>query len=213
MMPKLWTDTIEAHRREVRDAILDAAASLVAERGLLSVTMSRIAEKTGIGRATLYKYFADVEAILLAWHERQVASHLEYLAELRDQAGSARERLGAVLEAYAHTSQESRRYHDRHLAAFLHRDHHIARAEHDLRELIRGLIADAAGKGDVRDDVAPEELANYCLHALGAAADLPSKAAVHRLVTLTLAGLRPAPLSGRLPGVARTRRGRSGSPE
>lgn len=34
------------------------------------MTMSRIAEEIGIGRATLYKYFPDVEAILLAWHER-----------------------------------------------------------------------------------------------------------------------------------------------
>ena len=76
-MPKLWNETIEAHRRAVHDAALDTAAALVAERGLLSVTMSQIAEETGIGRATLYKYFPDVEAILIAWHERQIARHLE----------------------------------------------------------------------------------------------------------------------------------------
>src|SRR5262245_8068886 len=74
-MPKLWTETIETHRREVRDAILDTAAALVADRGLRSVTMSQVAEETGIGRATLYKYFPGVEAILLAWHERQVTGH------------------------------------------------------------------------------------------------------------------------------------------
>jgi AcrR family transcriptional regulator len=71
----------------VRDAILDTTAALVAANGLLSVTMSQIAEATGIGRATLYKYFPDVEAILVAWHERQVTAHLAQLAELRDQAG------------------------------------------------------------------------------------------------------------------------------
>jgi len=48
-----------------------------------------------------------------------------------------------------------------------------------------------ARTGDVRDDIAPGELASYCLHALTAAGDLPSKAAVHRLVTVTLTGLRP----------------------
>src|SRR5215212_6500884 len=41
------------------------------------------------------------------------------------------------------------------------------------------------------DDVAPDELASYCLHALAAASSLPSKAAVRRLVTVTVAGLRP----------------------
>jgi hypothetical protein len=43
----------------------------------------------------------------------------------------------------------------------------------------------------VRGDVASGELAEYCLHALSAAAGLPSKAAVSRLVSVTLAGLRP----------------------
>ena len=74
VVPKLWNETIEAHRAAVRDAILDTTAALVAEHGLWSVTMSQIAEKTGIGRATLYKYFADVEAILLAWHERPIVN-------------------------------------------------------------------------------------------------------------------------------------------
>ena len=47
--------------------------------------------------------------------------------------------------------------------------------------------------GDVRDDVAPDELASYCLHALAAAGDLPSEDAGRRLVAVTLAGLRPPP--------------------
>src|SRR5688572_19562017 len=33
-VPKLWTDTIEAHRRSVRDAILLTAATLAARHGL-----------------------------------------------------------------------------------------------------------------------------------------------------------------------------------
>ncbi len=192
VVPKLWTDTIDAHRREVRDAILDTTAGLVAEHGLLSVTMSQIAETTGIGRATLYKYFRDVEAILLAWHERQIAGHLEYLAEVRDRTGDADERLQAVLEAYALIARESHGHHDTELAAFLHRDEQVVRAERQLRDMIRDLLAEGAKNGDLRDDVAAEELASYCLHALTAASSLPSKAAVRRLVTVTLAGLRPS---------------------
>ena len=42
-----------------------------------------------------------------------------------------------------------------------------------------------------KDDVAPGELASYVLHTLAAASDLPSKAAVRRLVAVTLSGLRP----------------------
>jgi AcrR family transcriptional regulator len=192
VVPKLWNETIEAHRREVRDAILETTAALVAEHGLRSVTMSQIAEETGIGRATLYKYFSDVEAILLDWHDRRIAGHLEYLAEVRDQAGDAAERLEAVLEGYALISHESQGHHDPDLAAFLHRDHEIARAQRQLRDMIRDLLAEGAETGDLRDDVAADELATYCVHALGAARSLPSKAAVRRLVTVTLAGLQLA---------------------
>jgi AcrR family transcriptional regulator len=189
-VPKLWTETIEAHRREVRSAILDTTAALVVEHGLLSVTMSQIAEETGIGRATLYKYFPDVEAILLAWHERQITGHLEYLAEVRDQAGDPGGRLEAVLEAYALISHVSHGHHDTELAAFLHRDEQVAGAQQQVRDMIRDLLTRVAETGHLRDDVAPDELASYCLHALAAASSLPSKAAVRRLVTVILAGLR-----------------------
>lgn len=187
MVPRLWNDTIEAHRRAVRDATLDTTAALVAEHGLRSVTMSQIAEETGIGRATLYKYFSDVEAILFAWHERQVTGHLEQLAELRDQAGDPAERLEAVLQRYALIHQER---HGTELAVLLHQGEHVARAQHQLSDFIRDLLTEAAEASSVRDDVAPDELARYCLHALTAASSLPSKAAVRRLVMVTLAGLR-----------------------
>jgi AcrR family transcriptional regulator len=187
-VPKLWNETIDEHRRAVRDATLDATAALVVEHGLTSVTMSRIAEKTGIGRATLYKYFPDVEAIVSAWHERQIAGHLRQLTEIRDRAGDPGERLEAVLQGYA-LIQHQHRGHGGELAATLHRGGHVVGAQQLLWEMVRDLLVAA----DVRDDVAPGELASYCLHALMAAAALPSKAAVNRLVVVTLAGIRQSP--------------------
>jgi AcrR family transcriptional regulator len=187
VVPRLWNDTIEAHRRAVREATLDTTAALVAEHGLASVTMSQIAEQTGIGRATLYKYFPDVEAILVAWHERQIDTHLQELAGIRDRLADARGRLEAVLHAYADIQHE---HHGTELAAHLHRGGHMARAERELREFVRDLLHEAAQSGDVRTDVPAGELAAYCVHALQAARTLPSRAAVRRLVAVTLAGLR-----------------------
>jgi AcrR family transcriptional regulator len=187
-VPKLWTDTVEEHRRAVRDAVLAATAKLVAEQGLTSVTMSRIAAETGIGRATLYKYFPDVETILIAWHERQVTSHLQHLAAVRDQAGASdADRLEAVLTAYALMIHEQP--HGSELAVLLHRGGHVDRTQQQLADLVEDLVAEMARRGAIRRDVAPAELAGYCLHALAAAASLPSRAAVHRLVAVTLAGL------------------------
>jgi AcrR family transcriptional regulator len=189
-VPKVWKDTIEEHRRAVRDATIETAAGLVAEHGLRSVTMSQIAEETGIGRATLYKYFSDVESILHEWHERQISGHLNQLAQVRDQGGAAAERLERVLEAYALISHESRQHHDTELAALMHRGGHVARAEQQLRRMIRDLMSEAQNSGDVRADVTADELVSYCLHALTAASALPSKAAARRLVEVTLSGLR-----------------------
>jgi AcrR family transcriptional regulator len=187
-VPKLWTETIREHRQAIHDTTLDAAAALVREHGLAAVTMSQIAAAAGIGRATLYKYFPDVEAILAAWHERQIARHLHQLAEVRDQAGGPARQLEAVLEVFAMIQYE---HHGTELAALLHRGEHIAPAQQQLHAFITDLLAEGAKTGDVRDDVAPGELARYCLHALTAAGGLQSRAAVRRLLGVTLAGLRP----------------------
>lgn len=194
-MPKLWNETIEAHRRAVHDAILESTAELAAEHGVRSVTMSQIAEKAGIGRATLYKYFPDVEGILLAWHDRQITEHLGRLTEVRDQTDGVGERLEAVLRAFAHISRRTRGHHGTELSAFLHQDERVAQAQQQLHVLIRDLVAEGVPSGDFRGDVTPDELATYCLHALSAAAALPSDAAADRLVTVTLSGLRNAQLA------------------
>lgn len=196
MMPSVPLElTIAAHRDAVRDAILDATAALVAEHGLTGVTMSQIARQSGIGRATLYKYFPDIESILAAWHERQIAEHLRRLAEVSE-ATTPPARLEAVLRAYAAQSGQ-RRGHGGDLAATLHQSEHVARAHAHLHEFISALISEAAARGEVRDDVPAAELAAYCLHALSAAAVMPSEAAVGRLVEVALAGLRPVGHGGR----------------
>ena len=186
-MPKLWNDTIEAHRHEVRDAILGATAALVAKNGLQALTMSQIADTAGVARPTLYRYFPDVESILLAWHEQHVGGHLQQLAAMRNASGTAGERLASVLEAYAMICHE----HDgSDVSALLHQGQHVVHAHEQLSQFVRDLLAEGAKSGEVRKDVPPDELANYCLHALAAARGLPSKPAVRRLVALTLAGLR-----------------------
>jgi AcrR family transcriptional regulator len=172
---------------QYRDAALDAAAALISERGLAGITMSEIAERAGIGRATLYRHFSDVDALLLAWHARQIDTHLQQLAEVRYRTLEAG-RLEAVLRQYALFAYQ---HESTELAAAWHRADHAVDAHQHLQALIRDLISEGARTGQTRTDVAPKELASYCLHALTAAATLPSRAAVERLVSITLDGLRP----------------------
>jgi AcrR family transcriptional regulator len=190
-VPKLWTETIDTHRQQVREAIVQSTTRLVADHGLTSVTMSQVAEAAGIGRATLYKYFADVEAILTAWHADQVEAHLEDLRRLARRADDPGKGLDAVLAAYAYICAHRGR-HGPELNALLHYGPGLTRAQNQLVELFHGLIDRAAQAGVVRSDISSVELATYCVHALTAASVLTSKAAVGRLIEVIARGLRPA---------------------
>lgn len=197
-VPRLWSDTIDTHRRAVRDAVLDATAELVTEHGVRGVTMAAVAEAAGIGRATLYKYFPDLDAILLAWHERHVAARLERLTAIVETGQDPLEGLRTVLTAYA--------FSERHSAELpeLHAAEHASDARQKLLGFVRDLVSEGVAGGVLRDDVPPVELAGYCLHALAAARALPSRDAVDRLVDVTMAGLTKPGVSSSAP----SRRGR-----
>ena len=169
-------------------AVLDAAAGLVAAHGLTGITMSAIAEATGIGRATLYKYFPDVEAILVAWHDRQVRTHLAELAEVAAAPRPPSERLRIVLMHFAMSARHSR---GTAIGALLHRRDGIDDAHAELAALLASIIAEGVAVGKVRADVPAAELAQFCLSAMSAGGSLNDPAALHRLVEVTLSGLRP----------------------
>jgi AcrR family transcriptional regulator len=185
-VPRLWSQTIDEHRRAVRAAAVNAVADLVAERGLTAVTMSAIAERVGIGRATLYKHFPDVETVLSAWHEHHVDAHLQRLTQVRDRSADPHDTLVEVLTTYA---QSVRHQQGTHLGAALHNTEHVAQARQRLVDFLRQLLDEARQRGDVRQDVPVDELAGYCLNAMNAAAELSDDDAVQRLVAVVTAGL------------------------
>jgi len=195
-MPRIWADTMEGHRRQVNDAILDATADLIGEQGPLSVAMSAIADRAGIGRATLYKYFPDVESILVAWHTRDFGGHLHRLEALSE----ADE---VTLNDLAEFVYSQRRNHPHHGAADVVAPlaHTLAGAagvldgaiEREIIDVLTALLIRLADRKEARDDQDPELLAQWLLHATHAPSDLDDKA-VAQLVADSLA---PKPSSRR----------------
>lgn len=185
-----WADAVESHRRETRAAILDATAAIVTEDGLTAVTLPRIAAKSGMTEARIHRYFPDLDAVLRAWHDRQVANDLGYLADVGDEPGTVLERIEAVLRAYAAIVTQTHQHHTTQLGASLHRTDSHADARAHLHHLVRTLLAEGAATGDIRTDLAPDELACRCLHALSSAGAHASAAAIRHLVTTTLDDLR-----------------------
>jgi AcrR family transcriptional regulator len=62
-----WVD----RRTAAEGRILDAAGDLFAARGVGAVAMGEIAAAAGCSRATLYRYFPDRPALLLAYVQRE----------------------------------------------------------------------------------------------------------------------------------------------
>ena len=106
---------------------------------LTSVTMTRVAEVAGIGRATLYKYFPDVESILEAWHAAEVAAHLDQLGVLAHETVDPKRRLEQLLHAYAEICLRRSR-HDRMRDALLHRWTAAHQAERSLIAVFSGVL-------------------------------------------------------------------------
>src|SRR5258708_38687601 len=54
------TRSASAHQK-----VLDATVALVAERGVDATSMDAIARESGVSKATIYKHWADKDALLL----------------------------------------------------------------------------------------------------------------------------------------------------
>lgn len=205
-VPKLWAGTIEAHRRQVREAVFAATTAMVEAAGLRGVTMSGIAEAAGVGRATLYKYFADVESILQEWHQEQIGCHLDHLGQIAVEPTTPLTRLTKALHALAHLVRRSGpHHHASDIVADLHSAQHMNGPESAVRALLAGLISEAVVAGEVRDDVPVGDLALHCLNAAIGARYASSTAAAVRLVELALVGVRP-------PDASRPARGQVSTP-
>jgi len=100
---------VQSRSRVTVDSILDASEMIFAEMGFASATTTRIAEKTGVSIGSLYEYFSDKEAIIVAVVGRCVDRGLEKagaaLAAIEEAGGNLRDVLhaltGAIVDFYS----------------------------------------------------------------------------------------------------------------
>lgn len=71
------------------DRILDAAATLFAERGVTGVGMAEVAAAAGCSRATLYRYWPDRAALRRAFVEREASRVAAQVSEGASGPGEA----------------------------------------------------------------------------------------------------------------------------
>ena len=93
----------ERARQDMRQAIIDAAGTIVANEGIGKLTIRAVASKLGYSPGALYEYFDSKEAILHALYfdgAHGLGTHCEQAVAALPASASAIEALGALGHAY-----------------------------------------------------------------------------------------------------------------
>jgi AcrR family transcriptional regulator len=176
-----WPESRQDHRARQAEDIAAAALSLLVEGGASALTMAALATAAGISRPTLYRYYRDVDAVLLGVAEL-VASHDEafgaQVADLDDPAAQ----LDHIVTSIARAGN-----HGRDLGAALPRlaRERIAQHEASVEGLLVDVLEAGVGAGMFRHDIRPDADAPLILGlATAAGPDGTDRAVdlVHRLV-------------------------------
>jgi AcrR family transcriptional regulator len=96
-VPRIRADSIEEHKTLTRRQILEAAAELFRAQGYNDTSLGDISAHVGIGRTTLYEYFADKEAILVSLVRQELPGLMDELVGGLPPGLSCRERLGELM--------------------------------------------------------------------------------------------------------------------
>jgi AcrR family transcriptional regulator len=92
-VPKISAATLQEHRAETIDRLLDSWGELVMAKGFDTVTLADVAAQVGLARTAIYNYFPDREALLFAWTDREVQRTVEQLEQELSQVDSYAEKL------------------------------------------------------------------------------------------------------------------------
>ena len=116
----------QARAAETAEAILEGAAQILEANGLAGFTTNAVAERAGVSIGTLYQYFADKNAILLALAKQQVELGLVDIARaLSGEIDPTPEgRVRAMVRAAVHAFRGRQRARKAVMEAVLSQGHH-----------------------------------------------------------------------------------------
>ncbi len=101
-MPYRPTPRTEAAKARTRERIVTAALAQVAQGGYRSAGVQAVATRAGVATGTVYRHFPSKDDLFAEVFERAARRELAVLWEVADdRARPARERLAAVIEAFA----------------------------------------------------------------------------------------------------------------
>lgn len=98
----IWDESLSNHKSRQSEQIAKAALEIVAADGMSGLTMSSIADRAGISRQTLYRYYPDIDSVLTAamTSNAGLEAHMEDLTS----EGTPREQLDSFVSMILHAA-------------------------------------------------------------------------------------------------------------
>lgn len=202
-MPRLTAESKSENRRR----LLEAAATEFAQKGLEDANINEISLAAGFAKGTVYNHFDSKEALFLAVVEE--ACELAVAGAADDAGAPTRERLRAVLAAdveWARSYEPFARVLVREVLTPNPRFYpRVLEAAAPFISRVREILADGVRRGEVRADVAVEELALVfvgfgdlaLIQHWGSGGAWPPLGEIPELITgLFLEGAAPRPANG-----------------
>jgi AcrR family transcriptional regulator len=154
-----WEPTPRWERRY--QEVLNAAATVFAEKGYAGASTRDIADRLGIRQASLYYYFSSKEAALAAICELGVKDFIQHLSDILAQPVTAAEKLRAAVAN--HLSPLRSHPESDYIRAFVRHRHElpdgprreVAALARTYQTLIEQLFADGIATKQLRSDLNP----------------------------------------------------------
>ena len=179
---------LRADARRNREAILTAAGELLGRRGD-EAQMEEIAAQAGLGVGTVYRHFADKQALVAAIVGRRFEAATE-LARSAEQLPDPAEAFGRLLYGYLESAQTDSAFRRALLGPEEPRWEAIAGQKAAFGEVVGRIVGRAVDASVLRPDFDAED---FVLVTRGAMANMAGDGDWRRHLQLQLEGIRAVP--------------------
>jgi AcrR family transcriptional regulator len=198
-VPKISARTLEEHRAETIDRLLDAWGELVMARGYDVISLADVAAHVGLARTAIYNYFPDRESLLFKWTDREVRRTLAILERELSEAASSAEKLRVFVRLQLADFANRHLPPGQEVIQFLKPETYQRFMDHisPVERMLREIISEGVQTGEFRP-VDPGATVPLVLACIGAErAPLASRAhgldeATEQVTTFLLQALTPA---------------------
>jgi AcrR family transcriptional regulator len=154
----------ERKKLELRERIVDAANTLIAEQGLAQTTVDQIAELCDIAQTTFFNYFPTKAAVVDALVERLITQFNAVVDQAHDADRSIIPTIDALFTITAEQTEGQHRVVRDIIAETVRSSRASGRQSLlRLRDLFAADLAAAQARGEVRDDRSAESLTDAVL--------------------------------------------------